>query len=149
MGMGGVNFIPQIDGTINPYLWRAPVPEKVTHQLVSTDNPGGCINNSDLKVMGAVGQHDILCQLANVADITVHNCYDNTATVFWKWKGWATTVGPMAYLPRLQALHQRHYQYAPLHDYIHCGGNLIADVITRSCELSNDALLAHFEYHFP
>jgi hypothetical protein len=109
MGMGGVHFIPQIDGTITSYLWRAPFPAKITRQLVSTDNPSGRINNGDLELAGAVGQHDILCQLVDVADITVHNCYDNTATVFWKRKGSATTVGPMTYLLRRQAMHQRHY----------------------------------------
>jgi hypothetical protein len=109
MGMGGVHFIPQIDGTIKTYLWRVPFPAKVTRQLVSTDNPGGCINNSDLELAGAVGQHNILCQLANVADLKFHNFYDNTATVFWERKGSATTVGPAAYFLRLQALHQRHY----------------------------------------
>jgi hypothetical protein len=31
MGVGGVHFIPQIDGTIKPYWWRAPFPAKVTH----------------------------------------------------------------------------------------------------------------------
>jgi hypothetical protein len=83
MGMGGVHFIPQMDGTMKPYLWRSPFPAKVTRQLVSTDNPEGRINNSDLKLAGSVGQHDILCQLADVADVTVRNFYDNTATVFW------------------------------------------------------------------
>jgi hypothetical protein len=80
MGMGGVHSIPQIDGTIKPYLWRAPFPSKITRPMVSTDNPGGRINNSDLEFAGAVGQHDILCRLADVAEVTVHNCYDNTAT---------------------------------------------------------------------
>jgi hypothetical protein len=148
MGMGGVHFTPQMDGTIKPYLWRSLLPEKVTCQLVSTDNPEGRINNSDLELAGSVGQHDILCQLADVADVTVHNCYDNTATVFWQRKGSATTVGPVAYLLRLQASHQRHYRYAPLHDYIPGGVNLMADVTTRSWELTDDALLAHFECHF-
>jgi hypothetical protein len=109
MGMGGVNFIPQFNGTTKPYLWRAPFPVKVTHQLVSTDNPGGRINNSDLELTDSVGQHNILFQLASVEDVTVHNCYDNTATVFWERKGSATTVGHVTYLLRLQALHQQPY----------------------------------------
>jgi hypothetical protein len=55
MGTGGVHFIPRIDGTIKPYLWCAPFPAKVTRQLVSTNNPGGRINNSDLELVGSVG----------------------------------------------------------------------------------------------
>jgi hypothetical protein len=96
-----------------------------------------------------VGHHGILCQLANVADVTVHNFYDNTATVFLQWKGAAMTVGPAVYLLLLQALHQRHYRCAPLYDYIYGGVNLMADVTTRSWELSNNSLRAHFECHFP
>jgi hypothetical protein len=96
-----------------------------------------------------VGQHDILCKLANVADVTVQNFYANTATVFWQRKGSATTMGPVAYVLRLQALHQQHYRYTPLHDYIPEGINLIADVTTRSWDLYYDVLLAYFECHFP
>jgi hypothetical protein len=132
MGMGGVLFIPQLDGAIKPYLWRSPFPSKVTRQLVSTVNPGGGINNSDLELAGSVVQHDLLCQLANVEDITVHTCYENTATVCWQRKGSATTVGPVAYLLRLQSLHQRHYRYAPLHGYIPGVVSLMIDVTTRS-----------------
>jgi hypothetical protein len=116
---------------------------------VSTDNPGGRINNIDLELVGSVGQHDVLCQLANVVDVPVHNCYDNTATELWQRKGSATTVGPTAYILCLQALHHRTYRYAPLYDYIPGGINLMVDVTTRSWELSDDALLAHFECHFP
>jgi hypothetical protein len=116
--MGGVDFVPSTNSPIQPYLWRSPFPAKVTRQLVSTANTMGKVSNSDLELAVSVAQHDILCQIADVQDVTIHNCYDNTATVCWQRKGSATTTGPAAYLLRLQALHQRHYGYAPLHDYI-------------------------------
>jgi hypothetical protein len=146
--MGSVHFTPKMDGTIKSYLWRSPFPANVTHQLVWHDNPRGRINSSDLELAGSVVQHNILCQLVNVANVIVHNCYDNTATVFWQRKGSATTVGPAEYFLGLQVLHQRHYRYAPLHDYIPGSVNMMADVTTRSWELSK-ALLAHFECRFP
>jgi hypothetical protein len=82
--MGGVLFVPVTDGTIKPYLWRSPFPPKVTRKLVSTANPMGKVSNSNLELAGAVAQHDILCKIADVQDVTIHNCYDNTATVFWQ-----------------------------------------------------------------
>jgi hypothetical protein len=94
--MSGVLFIPQMDGTIKSYLWRSPFPVNVTRQLVSHEKPGCRINNSNMELAGSVGHHNILCKLANIADDTVHKCYDNTATVFWQRKGSATTVGPAA-----------------------------------------------------
>jgi hypothetical protein len=116
--MGGVHFVLSKNGTIQPYIWRSPFPLKFTRQLVTTANPTGKVNNSDLELEGSVSQHDIVCHISDVQDITIHNCYENTATVFWQRKGSTTTTGPATYLLRLQAIHQRHYGYAPLHDYI-------------------------------
>jgi hypothetical protein len=109
LDMGGVHFIPHMDGTIKSYLWSSPFPVNITRQLVSHENPGGLINNSDLYLAGSVGHHDILCQLANIAYVTVHNYYNNIATVFWQRKGSAAAVGPAEYLIRLQALYQGQY----------------------------------------
>jgi hypothetical protein len=86
MRIGGVHFISQIDCTITHRLCCAPYPPKVTRQLGATDNPGGRINNIDLELAGSVGHHNILCQLATIVDITFHNCYENTATMFWQRK---------------------------------------------------------------
>jgi hypothetical protein len=147
--MGGVHFVPGTDGTIKPYLWRSRFPSKITQQLVSTTNPTGKASNSDLELAGAVAQHDTLCQIVDLQDVTIHNCYDNTATVFWQRKGSATTTGPAAYLLRLQALHQRHYVYAPLHDYMPGEVNLVADVASRSGHVTDVQLLSLFESKFP
>jgi hypothetical protein len=55
----------------------------VARQLVTMDNPSGRINNSDIELTGSVAQHDSLCQLRDVKNVTIHNCYDNTAMVYW------------------------------------------------------------------
>jgi hypothetical protein len=81
--MGGVHFVPCMDGTIQAYVWRSRFPLKVARQLVTTANPTGKIKNSDLELAASVAHHDILSQLSNLQDVIIHNCYDNTATVFW------------------------------------------------------------------
>jgi hypothetical protein len=91
--MSGLNFIPHMDGTIKSYLWRSPFPVNVTDQLVSHENTGGGINNSDLELAGSVG-HNILCQLTNIADVKVQNCYDNTTTVILEMESIGYDSGP-------------------------------------------------------
>jgi hypothetical protein len=82
--MGGVHFVPSTNSPIQPYLWRSPFPAKVTRQLVSTANQMGKVSNSNLELAGSVAQHYRWCQIVDVQDVTIHNCYDNTATVFWQ-----------------------------------------------------------------
>ena len=69
-------------------------------------NPKGSITNSDLELAGSIAHNDVLAQAADVREKTTHNSYDNIAAVFWQRKGATTTLGPAAFLLRLQALHQ-------------------------------------------
>jgi hypothetical protein len=62
MGMGGVHFVPQQDGSIHPILWQGPFPEDIQQRLVTFDNPKGDINNSELELATSVAQHDIMDQ---------------------------------------------------------------------------------------
>jgi len=89
-GMGGVHFIPTKDRIV-PMLWRAKFPKNVTAPLVSYNNTRGTINNGDLELAGSIAHADVLCQTADVAECTIHNCYDNTAAVHWQCKGSTTT----------------------------------------------------------
>jgi hypothetical protein len=148
-GMGGVHFIPSEDKKIIPILWRQRFPTWITNRLVSFANPKGDINNSELELAGSVAQHDILANVADVTERTVHNSYDNTAAMYWQRKQATTTVGPAAYLLRLQSLHQRAHRYVPLHDYIPGPANIMADTLSRRWDLSDTALLAHFNSTFP
>ena len=64
--IGGFHFVLLPDGSEVPLLWRAPFPQWVQDWLVSFDNPGGDINNSDLELAGSIAHNDILAQAANV-----------------------------------------------------------------------------------
>ena len=152
-GMGGVHFIPAStdagDEDVVPLLWRERFPQWVRDQLSCWKNPNGRITNSDLELAGSIAQNDVLAQYANVAERTTHNCYDNIPAVYWQRKGATTTIGPAAYLLRLQGIHQRLYRYVPLRDYIPGFLNEMADILSRRWDLSDNQLLAYFNTHFP
>lgn len=148
-GMGGVHFVPDEQGVMQPLMWRQPFPQWVQNRLVSFTNPEGDITNSDLELAGAVAQHDILAQTADVTERTIHSSYDNTAAVYWQRKGATTTTGPAAYLLRLHALHQREHRYVPLRDYIPGPSNVMADALSRRWDLTDNALLSYFNLQFP
>jgi hypothetical protein len=143
--MGGVIFLP--GG--RPYLWRKAFLHKVASQLVTADNPKGSVSISDLELAATVAQSDVLCQLVDVSGRTTHTVHDNMATVWWRTKVSTTTMGPAAYLLRLQAIHQRHHRYLPQQDVIPGKVNLMADLTTRSWDISDSALLSNFNLHFP
>jgi hypothetical protein len=116
--MGGFHFVPQLNATIQHILWRRPFPKAVQQRLVSFDNPRGDISNSELELAASIAQHDIMAQSFDVREVTIHNSSDHVVTVWWQRKGGTSSSGPTARLIRLQALHQRHYHYIPLFDYI-------------------------------
>ena len=126
-GMGGIHFVPAPDGSITSLLWRQSFLLWILRQLVSFSNPDSTINNSNLELARLVAHNNILAMAVEVEGQTIHNVYGNTATVFWHQKGAATTTGPLAYLLRLQALHQRQFHYVLKHDYIPGQSNIIAD----------------------
>lgn len=154
VGMGGVFFRPTYDSTADApkyesYLWRAPFPDSVRQQLVTFDNPKGIITNSDLELAATVAQNDVIAQRFGVDDATIANAHDNYAAVFWNRKGSTTTVGPAAYLLRLQSLHQRQYGYLSLHDFIPGHLNRMADDASRHLDWTDSEILTHFNTHFP
>ena len=118
-------------------------------RLVSFDNPTGDISNSDLELTGSITHHDIFAQFADVAERTIHNCYDNIAAVYWQRKGATTTLEPAAFLLRLQRLHQRFYRYVPLKDYLPGSLNTMADFLSRRWGLTDAEILSHFNSNFP
>ena len=148
-GMGGVAFVTTEDGSVQPLLWRQPFPPDVQRELVSFSNPQGSITNSDLELCGNIAHHDVITAIASVRERTVATLSDNVASVYWLRKGSATTVGPAAYLLRLQAHHQRFHRYVARHDYIPGESNVMADICSRAWHLSDSQLLALFERKFP
>jgi hypothetical protein len=65
-GMGGVHFIPLLDGTIEPTLWRTPFPLSTQAKLGLFANPNGTIISSDLELVASVATHDVLSQRYDV-----------------------------------------------------------------------------------
>lgn len=148
-GMGGVLFLPTPETDFQPLLWRSEFPPCIRDQLVSWSNPTGTITNSDLELAGTIAQHDILAQAADIRECSIATFTDNTPAQAWQHKGSTTTTGPAAYLLRLQALHQRHYRYLPLVNYIPGPANSMADDCSRRWDLTDDELLSHFNRFYP
>jgi hypothetical protein len=86
MGMGGIHFVRNKDGTAQPLLWMIPFPGDTQARLVSFDNPAGDINNSELKLAASVTQHGILAEQLDIREATIHNSSENVATVWWQRK---------------------------------------------------------------
>jgi hypothetical protein len=148
-GQGGVHFVLLPDGTTLPLLWRSRWPRHISAWLVSSSNPTGHITNSELE-LAAYGAHvDVLAQAFDVRSHTTHQLSDNSATVAWQRKGAASITGPVAYLLRLHALHQRRHRYVPLHDCIPSLANVMADDCSRLLNLTDSQLLSHFKFSFP
>jgi hypothetical protein len=79
--LGGMHFVPLPNGHLLPLLWRHAWPTLVASKLISTDNPGGGITNSDLELASTIAQFDVLAQAFNVHSHTIHNLSENAATV--------------------------------------------------------------------
>jgi hypothetical protein len=132
-----------------PVVWRYQFPAEITTKLVSTSNPNGTLNNSELELAGAVLHHDIIAQCFDVRERTTKSNTDNTATLFWNRKGSITTSSPTAYLLRLKALHQRYHRYLALHDFLPGSQNNMADDASRLHTLTNSEFLSYFNSHYP
>jgi hypothetical protein len=130
-------------------IWRSRWPATIPKRLVSSSNPHITITNSELELSATIAQFDILAQSVDIRSHTIHNLSDNSATVACQLKGVASTYGPVAYLLRLHALHQRHHRYIPLHDFIPGVANVLADKCSRLFYLTDSQLLAHFDSAFP
>jgi hypothetical protein len=143
-GAGGIWFAPSRN-----LVWRQPFPPAITTQLVSSSNPTGILTNSDFEQAGGVWHHMLLANEVDIRERTVHSFGDNTPAVSRFKKGATTTKGAPAYLNRLFALHQRAHRYLSQHDYIPGPTNAMADDASRLWDLSDNALLAHFNQRYP
>lgn len=148
-GMGGVWLPATTNSNITPLLWREEFPQDIVDELVSFDNPNGTINNSQLELTGQIAHQDILLQEYDCKYRTISPFGDNTNAVSWSHKGSATTLGPTAYLLRLNSLHQRHFRYLSKADYLPGVYNRMADELSRLWHLTDSQILLHFELHYP
>ena len=143
--VGGVWFVHGMP----PEVWRTEFPAAIQRQLITSDNRTGTLSISDLELAGTIAHKQILVQMLPVAERPIWLAGDNKASLAWATKGSSTSVSARAYLLRLNALHQRRHRYVPLHDYIAGAANAMADAASRRWDLSNAALLTHFDAVFP
>ena len=146
-GMGGTWL--SFDPAFQPLVWRATFPLAVQNDLVSTSNPHGKITNSDLELAGQIAHLDVLNQHSDCRERTLSTLTDNISARSWQRKGSTTTLGPAAYLLRLQALHQRHHRYLNQPDYIPGPANAMADDASRLWHLTDTAFLHHLNLTYP
>ena len=143
-GMGGVWFV----GTA-AYVWRAPFPLSIQRELVTSHNRAGALSISDLELAGTIAHKAVLAHHHAVAERTLWVAGDNQASLAWATKGSATASSARAYLLRLNALHQRYHRYVALQDYIPGPANVMADDASRRWDLTDVALLTHFNASYP
>jgi hypothetical protein len=145
-GMGGV-WYPY--GAVDPLVWRVPFPSDVQRRVVTTENPQGCITNSDLELAASILHLDVAT--SNFAErlhiIAVLS--DNSPTVHWQRKGSTTTTRATSYLLRVQVLHQRHFAYHATFDHIPGAANVMADFASQAWDLSDDAFAVAFSSSYP
>ena len=131
------------------YCWRAPFPPEIQSALVTSEHPRGTLSLSDLELAGTIAHQDILTSSRHTAERTIWVGGDNTAALAWASKGSATSTAARAYLLRLNALHQRHYRYHPRYHHIPGAVNSMADAASRLWNLTDAALLTHFNLSYP
>ena len=159
-GMGGVWFpvqdreplalYPQAADTLrSPILWRAPFPESIQADIVSSSNPDGSITNSDLELAGTVGHEAVLSTEVPTRHLTLCTFTDNSPTVSWRGKGSVTTTGPAAYLLQLSALHRRHHRYKTEIHFLPGALNIMADDCSRRWDLNDSQLIRYFNLTYP
>jgi hypothetical protein len=99
--MGGVNFLPNPNGTMKPVLWRHRFSEDIVARLVTDANPTGDLTISDLELAATVAHHDVLVQAIDLQERTNNNLHDNTAAIYWQREVSTTTTKAAAYIIRL------------------------------------------------
>ena len=160
LGAGGVwfpqqNILPrptQIDthpDPSQPVVWRLPFEPVIRKNVVSSENPTGRVNNSELELLGGLLHKEAAAMCFDIKERTILGKTDNLATLFWERKGSVTSTALPAKLLCLQAMHQRVHRYVPRNDYIPGKENQMADDASRLVELSDVEFLTHFNNTYP
>ena len=146
--MEGVWFLPSTPPIV---CWRCPFPLNLQRELVTSRNRPGTVSISDLELAGTVAHKHILTQAGiTLAERPIWLGGDNHQASFaWASKGSSTASTARAYLLRLSALHQRHHRYVAQYNYVPCVANVMADDASRRWDLSETALLTHFNSWYP
>ena len=149
LGMGGVWFGKPGADSAAPLLWRHPFPAHIQKQLITVKNPKGALSISDFELTAMIAHKDILAQAFPVAEKTLWVAADNRAALARSNKGSSTSAAARSYLLRFNTLHQRAHRYVAVHDHIAGRANVMADNASRLWNLSDTALLTHFNTSYP
>ena len=147
VGMGGVWL--SADGVAPPVLWRQRFAPHIARALITSTHRHGTLSISDLELTGMIAHKDVAASTFDVCERTLWLASDNRAAVSWSTKGSTSSMAARAYLLRINALHQRHHRYLSRHHYIPGPVNAMADDASRRWDLSDSALLTHFNTHYP
>ena len=128
-----------------PRMFGGPFPSSVQHALVSTDNPSSSITNSDLELAGTIAHEATLATVHDLRHSTIATFSDNTPAVAWGNKASTTTASPVSYLLRSSSLLLHQHRYLSQQFYIPGPANCLANVASRSFDLSYDALLVFLD----
>ena len=83
---------------LNPIDWRCKWPTHIQDALVTEDNPFGTLTNSYLELAGGLLHLEAIANNVDVQERTILSKTDNLATLYWQYKGSATTTAPPAHL---------------------------------------------------
>ena len=117
--------------------------------MISADNPGGTITNSDFKQAGMLLHLATIAQHHPVAYATILTGCDNTPALACENKGAVSHDGPPSLLCNHGCTQQRALRYCHRGFFLPGEANVMADDASRLQHLSDSALLAHFNQHYP
>jgi hypothetical protein len=81
-GTGGVWFL--LINDISPLVWREAFPNEISSEVISEDNPRGCLTNSDLELVAKVMAVGVaLTGAPKMKHAPLGTLCDNTPTVSW------------------------------------------------------------------
>jgi hypothetical protein len=147
-GMGGFWVATDIHPQpFHPIIWRAKFCPKVQASLVTSDNPKGCLTNSDLELAGYIAGHTLLPPTLNHTSVLCAT--DNTPTHAWARKGSPTSDKANAFLLRLLAQQCRSKRHTLLPCFTPGTTNTLVDFCSRSWHLSDAQFLHMANCRFP
>jgi hypothetical protein len=130
IGMGGF-YVTMTAAGPQHYLWRAPFPNIVSNNLLSTNNPNGAYTNSDFELAALVLGSAVIAHHQPNAHQHICLASNNTPAVSWISKGSVTSTGPPAFLLHLLANNRHSNKFQLTVTFTLGDTNTIADCCSR------------------
>ncbi len=149
-GMGGFWMPTTLVQDTQPCAWRHPFSVLTQTRLVSIANPNGDINNSKLELAALLVGHQMQHHhIPPTPFSTTFIATDNMPAHSWVTKGSPTSDAIPAFLLRQLAYDCRASNAVVKTVFVPVSTNLIADFLSRSWHLSDDAVLHHLNTNYP